>query len=265
MNYTSEDFHLQYISTYNLYVQSDLIYDQLVVLDQDKQVLVYMKYDNINPNTEAIKLLSLPFAQVYIAVPHQSLVWVPTEIFNASDKSLYVDYFVDGSAESIMDKPITSIAATALYQYDLFLMNRWKKLYPKAHFVSMFDILLKQAMPFIFKSGHTMGIHLYDSQADVFLFIDGEMHLYNTFEIATADDISYFILSILRNFDIKGKVDRILWSGGDVDAEYANRLTNYTTEIVVLDAEEKWKVNDEASAKELKGLNILKDSTVCVL
>ena len=264
MNYTAEDFHLQYISTYNLYVQSDLIYDHLLVMDQDKQVLVYMKYDNLAPSPEATRLLSLPFAKVYISLPHQHLVWVPSEVYEATDKSIYLDYFEDSNLDNILSKEIAFVGATALYQMDLFLLNRWKKLFPEANFIPNFELVLKQASNEITSVGQTLGFHLYDNQADIYLFQDGEMRIYNTFEVETEDDLSYFLLNIYRNFDIKEKVDKILLSGSNRDSQISKRLANYGNTLVLLDSNEKWIVTDEAVLENLESLNILKDSALCV-
>lgn len=264
MNYTSEDFHLQYISRYTLYVHSDIIYDHLVVVDQDKQVLVYMKYDNIAPTAEAIKILSLPFAQVFIAVPHQHLVWVPTEIYRDTEKSLYLDYFAEAKEEHILEKSIDFLSATALYQFDLFLLNRWRKVYAQAHFVPMFEVILTQIKPHILQEGTTLGVHLYDNQADICLFLNGEMHIYNTFEIDSANDLSYFVLNIFQNFDLKNQVDRILLSGAIEKSEIVNRLLQYTTELNLLNSTVQWEVTEQTINKELESLNILKDSALCV-
>lgn len=264
MNYIADDFHLHYLATYTLFVQSDFQKDHLVVLDEDKQVLVYMAYDNLSPSIEATKILSLPFQNVVVNLPHQGLVWVPSGVYHDTEKGLYVNYFVDTDAERIFSKEIESLEVMALYQYDQLLYGRWKKLFPEARFVPNFEVVINQAQSNIPIQGKVLGVHIYDDQADIFLFVNGELRLYNTFEIATTDDLSYFVLNVFKNFSIKDKVQKILLSGADDESEWFMRLSRYTERIDTIKSKEKWTVSDADVVRRLEVLNVLTDSAACV-
>lgn len=264
MNYIAEDFHLHYLTTYRLYVQSDFQYDHLVVLDEDNKVLVYMAYDNVSPTPEAIKILSMPFQTVYVGLPHESLVWVPAELYHDSEKDLYVNYFVDNNVDRMIAKKMTGLEIVALYQYDQLLYSRWLNLFPEATFVPNFEVILRQAQSIIPIQGEVLGVHLYDDQADIFLFVDGELKLYNTFEVATSDDLSYFVLNIYKNFSIKGKVSKILLSGTQKDSEWYRRMERYGEQTDMIRPKERWQVGDPEVKQGLEELNVLVDSVLCV-
>lgn len=264
MNFISEDFHLHYIASYTLYVQSDFTNDYLVVVNGANEVLVFLHYDNFQPSAEVNKILSLPFAQVIVGMAPQNLIWVPASVFVESEKALYAAYFLDEEVEYILAKEIKGLDVIALYQYDQLLLNRWKKIFPEAHVVANFEILLQQAEAHISKIGDTIGVHIYDNRADIFLFMHGEFKLYNTFEVATADDLSYFVSSIMKNFALIGKVDKIVLSGADEDSEWAMRLQHYATSFAVLAPKTSWSSTNKSVEKALTALNILADTASCV-
>lgn len=263
MNYTSEEFHIHYISSYTLFVNSDYAYDHLVVVDEQKNVLVFMKYETTKPSTDAMKILSLPFQYIFVTLPHQSLVLIPTDVFQHAEKDIYADYFIDQNADHTYIKNL-SLGITALYQYDLLLYNRWKNLFSEAHFIPSFEVIIRQAQSNIPIQGETLGVHIYDSQADLFLYVDGALQLYNTFEVQTVDDLSYFMLSIFKNFGLTNKIQRILLSGANEGSEWGERLSKYTEDLEIIKAKSKWITASGDVKNHILNLNILIDSHLCV-
>lgn len=263
MNYISDDFHLHYIPSYILYVQSDLQYDHLVVVNDQNEVLVYMTYDNESPTMEAAKILSMPFQQVFVSLPHQSLVWIPTEVFDPNEVNLYADYFVDNRIDRIEYKNIESFGITALYQIESTLYNRWRNLFTEATIVPSFEAILDHAYRNIDNALELLGVHIYGNQVDMFLLVNGEMRIYNTFEIQTVDDLSYFILSIFKNFAIEGKLQKILLSGASKDSEWGQRLSFYTKQLYEMKASIVWKSDNSEVVEAIKRLNLLGDLAVC--
>lgn len=264
MNFISEDFHLHYIASYTLFIQSDFKNDYLVVVNEDNEVLVLLHYDNLQPSAEAVRFLSLPFAKVIIGMPHQNLVWVPAEVYDPSEKHLYATYFLDENVDTILARDFDDLAAVALYQYDQLLLNRWTKIFPQARLVPNFEIFIHQAKGYINDQGAILAVYVYDNQADIFLFINGEFKLYNTFEVATADDLNYFVLSILKNFAVTGKLNKVLLSGADKESEWAYRLQNYAENLILLQPKTAWTTSNAGVQQNLSSLNILADTILCV-
>jgi hypothetical protein len=265
MNYISSDFHLHYIPSYTLYVQSNLYNDHLVVIGADNEVLVYIVYDNENPSLEATKILSFPFEKVYVSLPHQSLVWVPSEVFNADELELYTDYFVDNRKEKIEYKSIESLGITALYQVESTLQNRWRNMFAHANITPSFSAVLSQAFNNIDCDLELLCVHIYGSQADLFLFVNGEMRIFNTYEIQTPDDLAYYVLSIMKNFAIECKFQKILLSGASKDSEWGSRIQIYTKQLEEMKSTYNWTVHNKKVAESIRGLNTLADLAICEL
>lgn len=264
MNFISVDFHLHYLASYTLYVQSDFINNYLVVLSEENEVLVYLHYDNLQPTAEVVKFLSYPFTNVIVGMPQQNLVWVPTDVFDVSEKYMYAPYFLDDNLDNILVKRNDDLGVIALYQYDAFLYNRWTKIFPDAKFVPNFGVFMQQAEVHISVVGEVLGVHIYDNQVDMFLFVNNEFKLYNSFEISTPDDLSYFIVSILKNFSLTAGLGKIVVSGVDHESEWADRLVKYTNELVFLEPKTAWTSTNIEVKSALASLNILADTGLCV-
>ncbi|MGN0003664.1 MAG: DUF3822 family protein [Sphingobacterium composti] len=263
MNYISGDFHLHYIPSYTLYVQSDLFRDHLVVIGPEMDVLVYITYDNEKPSLEATKMLSMPFERVYVSLPHQSLIWIPTEVFDIRELDLYKDYFLDTREERIEFTEIESQGVTALYQIESTLLNRWKNIFPMAIILPSFSAVLGQAFRNIDYALELLTVHIYGNQADIFLFVNSEIRIYNTFEIQNPDDLAYYVLCIMKNFAIEGKVQKIMLSGATKDSEWGVRLSKYTKQLEEMNSTYNWKSHNSKVSHAIKNLNTLADLSIC--
>lgn len=261
MNFISEDFHLHYISNYTLFIQSDLKSDYLLVVNEANEVVVFLHYDNLQPSIDATRILSLPFRNVLIGMPHQNLVWVPSEVFEESDIHLYSPYFLNN--KTIHSKSVESLDAMALYEYDPLLENRWLNIFPDAKLVPNFEVFIQQIIEYISVDEETLAIHLSADQIDVVLFVNGEFKLYNTFEATTADDISYYILSIMRNFSLTGKFKRIILSGLDENSEIAIRIKDYGVDLLAIKAKNIWGPSNSELRGFYQSLNLLADTVLC--
>lgn len=263
MNYTSEDFRIQYISTYTLYIHTDLVYDQLVVVDDDHQVVLLMIYHRENPSQEAMKILGLPFPSVYVVLAHQNLVWVPKEVFEEEKKAVFTPFFDHSETSHIFSKDIDNLGITALYEFDVLQINRWKALFPQARFVPVFEVVLKQAQLQIPIEGKVLGVHVYNHKIDLFVFVNGTFQFYNSFEASTADDLSYFVLQLFKQFNIDQQVEKILLSGTDLQSDWAKRLTNYTGNLELAKSKNRWSSTTVDVGEKVDTLGVLIDSVLC--
>src|SRR5690606_34486458 len=121
MKYTSKNFHLHYIPQYKLFIKADFLKDTLLVVDESNEIQAMFSYPTNEPDAEAIKLLGLPFQQVFIGLPVQSLVFIPSEVYQANDQTLYQDFLIDDHAERTRVYTLEHLEITACYQYDLLL------------------------------------------------------------------------------------------------------------------------------------------------
>lgn len=263
MNYISANFQLQYLSTYKLFVKTDFLQDTLIVLDEHEQVQVYNAYPSNQPDAEAMKLLGLPFQQVVVNLPLQSLVFIPTEAFEVDDLPEYQEFLVDENPERTYYKALAILDATACYQYDLLLFNRWKNIFPNAQFVADFEVVLSQVQALIPIHGEVMGIHANDTQIDLYVFINGQFQFYNTFEIATVDDLNYFMLNACRSFNLTPKIQKLIVSGITEDSEFLPYFSQFAEKIEWLQPKKQWQSTDETVTALIKQFNVLIDAKLC--
>jgi len=233
MNYTSKLFHFQYIDKYTLIVKANFLYDVLHVVDEQGQLLVYIKHQSNQPSEEALKFLSLPFKRVYVTIPNHNLTFIPEELFDENDLDKYQDFMEYPAAKPVIEN-LDFLNIKAIYQYDIILLKRWKSLFPQAVFIPEFKLNLKQARSYVPLQGEVLGVVFHDESTDIFLFINGQFKFFNSFEVVSEDDLSYFILNLFKVFGIEGQVSRIVRSGVAYDDRLLNHLNRYSDDIVVL-------------------------------
>lgn len=260
MNYTSKHFHLHYITQYTLIVKANYQYDKLFVIDQDNQLLMYMNFESHAPSEEALKLLSLPFQNVFVSIPTHNLTFIPDNLFQEVDLEKFHD-FMENPSQEVIRSSIDFLQIQALFQYDVLLFHRWKTLFPDAKFIPEFKLNLIQARPYIPLKGDVLGVVFDDNSADIYLFINGQFKLYNTFEIISDDDLSYFLLNVFDNFGIDAKVNKILYSGIDVDNSFLNKLKSFSNEVVEINATKSAISTEEVSENFVK--SYLLDLPIC--
>lgn len=264
MNYISEDFHIHYLPSYKLYVNSDLLEDQIVVVDDNNEVLVYSSYNNETPSLQATKILSLPFEKVYISLPHENLIFIPTEVFENSDINLFKDFFIN-DIQDVKSVELKDQNITALYELDPSTNYLWSTIFSKTKIVPSFVTLLNNAFLHLDNSLDLLGVHFSGNQADIYLFINGEFRLYNTYEVQTPDDLSYYVLNIIKNYSIEGKFQKIILSGVDIHSEWGTTLSYYSKELVKLESDNRWKTSNIEVQEKIKGLSTLNELELCEL
>lgn len=264
MKYTSKNFHLHYIPQYKLFIKADFLTDTLLVVDESNEVQAMFSYPANEPDAEAIKLLGLPFQQVFVGLPVQSLVFIPTEAYQAEDQTLYQDFLIDDYAERTQVYRLEHLEITACYQYDLLLYNRWHTIFPDATFVTDFQLLLENVQAYIPMQGEVLGAYFNDSQVELFAFKNGKFLFYNVFEIQNANDLNYFILNTCQTFGLHIKLHKILLSGVEEAHEYTTTLAMFTNRIEFMDAQTDLHAADEDVMKQVRQLNLIADAPLCV-
>ncbi|EEI90355.1 hypothetical protein HMPREF0765_3942 [Sphingobacterium spiritivorum ATCC 33300] len=257
MNYTSDQFNIQYLPHYTLLVKTGFHTDTILVSDEKGTVQVMMEYESEQPEPSALQLLSLPFVRVKIVVPHQSLIFVPNELFKEEALEDYTQFLMDEEQGNTLHQKLNLGGVTAVYQYDAILYNRWKSLFPEAQFIPEFQVILEQAQQHIPLQGEVIGVHFGDQTADLFVFLNGQFQLYNTFEVYSVEDLTYYLLRIFSSFHIKDKVQKLLISGEIPEEDYRQRLAQLAERVETLTAKIKISSSDEQVQQQLQGLNTL--------
>ncbi|WP_099367268.1 DUF3822 family protein [Sphingobacterium sp. 1.A.4] len=244
MIYTSSQFHLQYIAKYQLIVQANFNYDILYVVDSEGQLLVYMKYESNSPSEEALKILSLPFQKVYVSISHNNLTFIPNDLYDMEDVEKYQD-FMEHPGRKAESVSLDFLQAQAFYQYDVLLEQRWRSLFPHAQFIPEFKLNLMQARPHIPLQGEVLGVVFHEQVVDLFLFINGQFKLYNSFEVYSEEDLSYYVLHLFQVFGIDGKVSKVLYSSMNAESPYIGKLAEYGHQVMGIRSQQALSLLDE--------------------
>lgn len=265
MNYTSNNFQLHHLPQYKLFVKTDFLNDTLLIVDDKKEVQALYTYDSMEPNPDAVKLLALPFEQVFINLPLQSLVLLPAEVYDESDKNLYQEFQVDAQEDRTLTYALPAFDIVASYQYDLMLYNRWKALFPTAVWSADFQSVLADAEGNIPAEGELLGLHVRDNHVEFYVFVDGQAQLYHMLEVETVDDLIYFILNVTRSLGINEKLQKIIVSGMDTEHEYAELLNRFTDNVEYTQLKHSFTCADEAVTPYLNRLTSVLNSRLCGL
>ncbi len=263
MKYTAKNFHLHYIPQYKLLIKTGFIEDTLVVLDENNEIQVLHSYPSNLPDSEATKLLGLPFQKVFITVALQGLVFIPTEVYNENDSSLYQRFLPDDKISRTHKINLESIDVTGCYQFDLLAHNKWKVIFPTAKFIPNFCMVLQQAQAHIPLQGEVFGLHMNDNQVELFAFKNGKFQFYQIFDVHNKNDLNYFILNACKSTGISTKMDKILVSGLASDHQYIPLLEGFSTNLVFIKPTVKIQSENSEVQEKLNPLNVLIDSQIC--
>lgn len=263
MNYISNQFNIQLIPSYTLLIHAGFVTDLLAVVDQQRQLRVFMEYAAEKPETEAMKMLSLPFKKVKVVIPQESFSFIPSELFEEEKLPVYASYLSDENPSHVYFQRIESLGVTVVYQFDLLLLNRWKSIFPECQLIPEFRMVLEQVQSKIPIHGHVLGAHFSKQQVDLYLFVNGQIQIYNSFEINSIDDLSYYILNIYNEFNIDEKVDKLIVSGLGITEGYLQRLSNYTHQLERIHMTAEVHVPADALELELDPFHTTFDALLC--
>lgn len=264
MKYTSANFQIHYLSSYTLLVKTDFIHDTLIVLDKEREIQVFHIYPSNEPDGDAMKLLGLPFQNVYVMLPSQSTVFIPEEVFRAEELDTYQAFLLDENKNRTEIHTLDNMNITACYQYDMLLHNRWKNIFPNAVFFTPFQAVLGQIQTHVPLQGTVLGVHFTDVQMDIYAFVNGQFKAYQSFEISNSNDLNYFVLTFCQAFYISLPVQKIVVSGIELEHTYALSLKQFTKQITLISEQAYWKVDDVEVGRSLTEYQGTLDFVLCV-
>ena len=263
MKYTSQSFNLHYISQYKLFIKADYLRDTLIVVDEMNMVQAMFSYTVNEPDTEAIKLLGLPFQNIFISLPVESLVFIPTEVYDAEDMPSYQTFLLDDRVDRTKVYQLDNLDITSCYQYDLLLYNRWFAIFPNANFVADFQLLLSEVQAYIPLQGEVLGAHFNDTQVELFAFKNGKLQFYNVFDMQNTNDLNYFVLTTCQAFGLHIKLDKVLISGIEAEHPYSIALQDFSNRIELMQAHTHLDIDDQSVATVLNKYNFIADAALC--
>ncbi len=264
MNYISNQFNIHYLPEYNLLVKAGFQKDVLAVVDKKSVAPILIEYPSEEPILDATRIMSLPFRFVRVVIPHQTFTFVPKEFFQRDEIEQYVQFLGTSDVENTFVYILDNLNLVAIYQFDGLLLNRWKRLFPDAVILPEFAVVLDRAQERVSIRGNVLGLHFgSENTVDFYLFKNGIFQIYNSFEIHNLDDISYYLLNMLAQFNLGDTIHKALLSGEIPNTSYYSRISAYAGDIEVLDLKTKVVLADREIESNLAPYNVLFDSILC--
>ncbi|HAF35354.1 MAG TPA: DUF3822 domain-containing protein [Sphingobacterium sp.] len=264
MNYISKQFNIHYLPEYNLLVKAGFQKDVLAVVDKKSIAPILIEYPSEEPILDATRIMSLPFRFVRVVIPHQTFTFIPKEFFLSENISDYLQFLGTTDLENTFSYSLDNLNLGAVYQFDGLLLNRWKRLFPDAVILPEFAVVLDRAQERVSIRGSVLGLHFVaENTVDFYLFKNGVFQLYNSFEIHNLDDISYYVLNILTQFNLGDSINKVLLSGEIPNESYYKRISTYAGDIEILDLKTKVVLADSEIESNLTPYNVLFDSILC--
>ncbi len=264
MKYTAENFHLHYIPHYQLLIKSDFTTDTLIVLDESLEVQALYAYPSQTPDTDATKLLGLPFQDIAISLPLQSFTLVPSEVYDSRRMEHYQAFVQDEQLNRTQAEPINGLDITGVFQFDLFLHKRWSAIFPQAKFLADFQVVLATAQRYLPETGQVLGIHAKDKQVDLFVFQGKELQFYNIFDVEQVADLQYFVLNVCKNLGLTDQFSQVLLSGVTAEHPFMAVAQRHGKTVQLMQAHVKLHSNEPALQAHINSLNLMADFRLCV-
>ena len=177
-------------------------------------------------------IINYPFSKRQLLVSSRECVFVPEEIFRKEEQ----DDYIRSSFESDYGGKVFSHAIPSLNNYLVYKIPEWllslveDKL--SGTIVSHSSSYLAEALyrSSIKNEEATVHVHFKRSFFELFIFNKGKMMFYNSFSFQTSEDIAYFIMYALKQWDMES--NGLTVSGiFDADSDELYWLKKYAGEI----------------------------------
>lgn len=265
MNFKSSKFQLHFLPQYTLIIKVDYLYDHLLIIDDNQEVMRYISYSKEEPDEEALKLLSLPFDKVFLLLGTQSKLILHYDIYDPSLKEVYQRFLLKENAASQFACKLKDYEVVICYELDEWLLDGWNKIYADIEVVPEFQIVFQLIKEHVDK-GLVLNIHMYDKKIDFYLFKDANIILINTFEIHTAEDLRFYLLQLLKFSEAEeGVFDKILVTQDMNRFDTQAIMGPYSRELIYVNGNLYVDEDQAVLAEVLNKMNFAVKEKVCEL
>ncbi|WP_257667835.1 DUF3822 family protein [Parapedobacter tibetensis] len=240
MTYTSTDFDAQRLDDYTLLVRIDQDENALAIIDNERQLKFIGVYDPAKVTQQIGDILNLGFVNVKITALDNGYSFIPADVFDEVHLPTYRRYLPNDNLSDPFVSDIPPIGVKLVGQINRLGLVPFLERFPHAGVHSSVQVLLNGVAGYGAKAGgRTLAIHKAATSVGFYLFDSGKFCYGNDFEVYDADDLNYYLLSVLEHFELEGKQPDILLSGDlTTDDAYYQRITKYSENIAFADVGE---------------------------
>jgi len=238
---TDKSFELKNTNEYKLSIQVSLDGFSFFVTHKTERQLLALKNTPATISSEKFlarrfaewasseEILSKPFSSVIICFITPKFTLVPNELYDKNKESSIVNLLFNAQVNSqIIDNTVDGLNTNFLFSIPVELKNEFDKFFKKYALIHAGTVLTQQAQQII--SNEETDLTLFFSPDRFFLFIQKENNLLlaNSFAYNHPNDVLYFVLSAIKQNNIKPQQCKLLISGQiEKEGEYITLLKNY--------------------------------------
>ena len=154
---------------------------------------------------------------------------VPSKLFDEKLRSKYLETNTS-IKENIMHELSIDNKIAIVYSYDKQFINILNKKNIKYSISNYFTVLYN----YLFEKdkisdGISLYINLNEDSFDLLIFISKEFIYYNSFDIKSKNDFLYYLLFVIKNYEISNKKDKVIFLGRyDKYLEYYEIANKYS-------------------------------------
>jgi hypothetical protein len=201
-------------TTQSLLIESEI--DQLSYAILDKKAnqcvgLSVFPIDRVNKREKvkallsSDKVLSYPFSSRSILMANRECVFIPEEIYKEEELALYVSAsFADTFEGQYFSKRLPELHNYLVFKVPNWLLTDFNN-YLSGATISHSTAYLAEAVYRMSTRQTELTVHAHFKKAffELFIFDHGKMLFYNSFAYQTSEDIAYFIMYALTQWELK--------------------------------------------------------------
>ena len=203
-------------SSYSLIIESQIDQFSYAILDKKANLCVGLssfKIDSLNRRENLKELLAtnevlnFPFSNRSILMANRECVFIPEEIFSTEKQDFYIESSFDVNYEGkCFSQKLDQLSNYCVFKTPQWLMNLYNEHLSGATIVHSTAYLAEALYRLSMQSEGVMThVHFKRSFFEMFIFDQGKMLFYNSFPYQTSEDIAYFIMYALTQWEVKDK------------------------------------------------------------
>lgn len=238
---TDQSFEINNTKEYKLSIQVSLDGFSFFVTHKTERQLLALKNTPVTISSEKFlarrfaewtiseEILSKPFSAITICFITPIFTLVPMEFHDKGKENSVVNLlFYTQVASQIIDNSIDRLNTKLLFSIPVDLRNEFDRFFKNYTLIHAGTVLTQQIQQIISNEG--TGLTLFFSPGSFFLFLqkENDLVLANSFAYNHPNDVLYFVLSAIKQNNIKPRQCKLLISGQiEKEGEYITLLKNY--------------------------------------
>jgi len=216
-----------------LFIHSESHLSRMAVVDEENKLRVVQEKTTEDFLKDQTGVLNLRFAKTFVVVNARLVKLLPEELY--SEAALATTGFYSQDPLSVYTSRIEKQQIVAKFQVEES-ENFWLSVLKDAELIPSFAVVINHLSNLVrFKT--VIGIQFHEGYAELSLFQDNHLILYNQYPAATADEFNFFLLTLFKKFELTpALIQFFLWGKIVEHDDYYSRIAKYSSNISFSDS-----------------------------